>query len=262
MAEHEAPPRIEVSDLRKSYGGLEALKGISFSIRAGEICGYLGPNGAGKSTTVKILTGLLRADAGSARVAGFDPAVDPVEAKRRLGYVPESAALFEALTAYEYLTFVGGLHGIPDRDLRFRIGEFMRLFQLGAEASQRMSGYSKGMKQKVAIAAALLHDPPVVLLDEPLSGLDANAAFVVKEILRSLAREGKAVLFCSHVLEVVERLCDRVVIIDRGEIVADGPMERIKSTAGLEDFFRRLTSGEDLSAVAEGFLKSLREGPR
>lgn len=260
MVEHE--PLIQVIDLRKRYGELEALKGISFSIRAGEICGYLGPNGAGKSTTVKILTGLLRPDAGGARVAGFDPATQPVEAKRRLGYVPESAALFEALTAYEYLTFVGGLHGVPERDLRFRIGKFLQLFQMGAEASQRMAGYSKGMKQKVAIAAALLHDPPVVLLDEPLNGLDANAAFVVKEILRSLAREGKAVLFCSHVLEVVERLCDRVVILDRGQIAADGPMERIKATAGLEDFFRRLTSSEDLTAVAEEFLRSLREGPR
>lgn len=260
MAEHK--PLIQVADVRKRYGDVEALKGISFSIGPGEICGYLGPNGAGKSTTVKILTGLLRPDAGWARVAGYDPALQPVEAKRRLGYVPETAALFEALTAYEYLTFVGGLHGLSDRDLRFRIGKFLQLFQLGAEASQRMSGYSKGMRQKVAIAAALLHDPPVVLLDEPLNGLDANAAFMVKEILRNLAREGKAVLFCSHVLEVVERLCDRVVILDRGQIVADGPMERIKATAGLEDFFRRLTSNEDLTAVAEGFLRSLREGPR
>ena len=262
MADAGSPALIEVSDLRKRYGELEALKGITFSIRAGEICGYLGPNGAGKSTTVRVLTGLLKPDSGSARIVGFDPVTQPVEAKRRFGYVPESAALFEALTAYEYLMFVGGLYGLSDKDLHYRIGKFLQLFGLGAEAAQRMSGYSKGMKQKVAITAALLHDPPVVLLDEPLSGLDANSAFVVKEILRSLAKEGKAILFCSHVLEVVERLCDRVVIIDRGAIAAEGPMDRIKSRAGLEEFFRRLTTEEDLSAVTEGFLKSLREGPR
>lgn len=255
--------RIEVEGLRRSFGSVDALRGIGFSIRAGEICGLLGPNGAGKSTTVKILVGLLRRDGGSVRVCGFDPDVDPVEAKRRIGYLPESAAMYESLSAYEYLRFAGGLYGVPDRALDFRIGEYLRLFGLGAESAQRMSGYSKGMKQKVAVASALLHDPEVVLLDEPLNGLDANAAYVVKELLRSLAREGKAILFCSHVLEVVERLCDRAIIIDRGAIVADGPMDSLRREggAGLEELFRRLTSAEELSGVAEEFLRGLRRGP-
>lgn len=249
-----------VEDLRKSYGSLEALKGISFGVARGEICGYLGPNGAGKSTTVKIITGLIQKSSGAVKINGIDIDQNPFGVKRSIGYVPESGAVYESLTAWEYLMFVGRLYGLSDADLRFKIEKFMELFGLKAELHERMSSYSKGMRQKVVITSALLHDPDLILFDEPLHGLDANAAFIVKELLRNLAREGKTVLFCSHILEVVERLCDRVVIIDKGRIVADGTVASLRSgNESLEYIFRQLTLGQDMAGVTEEFLKALRK---
>jgi ABC-2 type transport system ATP-binding protein len=252
---------VEVSQLRKTYGAFEALKGISFSLARGEILGYLGPNGAGKSTTVKILAGLIQKTLGQVRVCGFDLDASPLEIKRRLGYLPENVALYESLTAVEYLQFIARLHGLPEAQLNHKIEKFVDIFQIKAESRDRMSAYSKGMKQKVAIAASLIHDPEVVLFDEPLNGLDTNAAFVVKEILRSLAREGKSVLFCSHVMEVVERLCDRAIIIDHGTILADGKIGSLTSNASLEETFRKMTGASDLAVVTEEFLRELRKGP-
>lgn len=253
---------IEVADLTRAFGDKEVLRGVSFRVLPGEICGYLGPNGAGKTTTVKILCGLLRPDGGSVRIAGFDPRQAPLETKRRIGYLPESGALFDVLTPREYLTFVGRLYGLNGRDLESRIDGFLRAFHLEAHAGQNLLSASRGMKQKVALAAALLHDPPVLLLDEPLTGLDANSALIVKELLRRLAKRGKAILFCSHVLEVVERLCDRVVILDSGRVVADGAMKDIRAQAGagLEDFFRRLTGSIEPGAVADEVLRGFPHG--
>src|SRR5689334_11271210 len=194
---------IETDKLGRSYGNNVALSDLTLQVGPGEILGFLGPNGAGKSTTVKILTGMIKPDSGRARVAGFDVVKEPIEVKRRIGYVPESAALYESLTAREYLELIASLYHEPRASALQRIEELLDRFELSDARDQRLSEFSKGMKQKVLIASALMHRPEVVFLDEPLTGLDANAALVVKELNRSLAAQGRTIFFCSHVLEVV-----------------------------------------------------------
>ena len=221
------------------------------------MCGYLGPNGAGKSTTVKILTGTLRATSGVADVAGFDVAEQPLEVKTRIGYVPETGSMYQMLSVMEYLTLVGTLHHMEPADIAERSVKMLQLFCIGDSANNRIDTLSKGMRQKVVLSAAMLHDPEVLLFDEPLSGLDANAARTVKEIVRGLANHGKTVLYCSHVLDVVERLCDRVIILDHGSIVADGTPQELMSATNrktLETVFRAVTSSEDQEEVAEQFV--------
>jgi ABC-2 type transport system ATP-binding protein len=252
---------IHIDNLFKSYGDKQALAGISFSAQPGEILGFLGPNGAGKSTTVKILTGLLHPDGGSAQVAGFDVVREPIEVKRRIGYVPETGALYESLTAYEYLELIANLQKLDRAVYRKRIDEFLGLFDLAHEARNQMASFSKGMRQKILISAALLHNPPVLLFDEPLNGIDANSALVFKELLRKLSQQGKTILFCSHVLEVVERLCTRIIIIDKGRLVLEGtPASIIQRTgaATLEQAFSLLTGVKDAAAHAEEFVQALR----
>jgi ABC-2 type transport system ATP-binding protein len=251
---------IRTDHLSKDYGGKTALADLSMSAEPGEILGFLGPNGAGKSTTVKILTGMIRASGGSATVAGFDVATDPIEVKKRIGYVPETAALYDGLTASEYLELVGALHHLEPRAAASRRRELLDLFGLGAVVDQRMTEFSKGMRQKVLIASALLHRPEVLFLDEPLDGLDANAAAVVKEVLKKLAEQGRTILFCSHILEVVERICTRIVIINGGRAVASGTAEDIRAatgTATLEEAFSHLTGVRDVRQVANEFLTAL-----
>jgi ABC-2 type transport system ATP-binding protein len=242
---------IEVQTLVKDYGQLRALDGVSFAVPAGRICGYLGPNGAGKSTTVRILCGLLPPTAGAARVAGFDVERDPFEVKRRVGYVPESGALYGALTPREHLILTCELFGVDPADLHDRVARQLELLDLAEQSDRRIDTLSKGMRQKVLIAAALVHDPEVLLMDEPLNGLDVHSVRAVKDLLREQASRGRAVLYCSHLLDVVERLCDQVVIIERGRILVDTAthelLERFPQ-ATLEDVFHSLTS----AAVAEG----------
>src|SRR5580765_3719541 len=193
---------IQTESLYKTYEGKAAVIDLSFRVEPGEILGFLGPNGAGKSTTVKILTGMIRPSKGRAIVAGYDVVEQPLEVKKRIGYVPETAALYDGLTAAEYLELIGCLHHLDRRTAETRSGELLELFGLGDVRQQRMTEFSKGMRQKVLIASALLHRPDVLFLDEPLDGLDANAAAVVKELLKKLAAQGKTILFCSHILEV------------------------------------------------------------
>jgi len=220
---------IEAAGLTKRYGTVTALSGVSFQVRPGEILGYLGPNGAGKSTTVKILTGLLRPDFGVARVGGFDVATHPLEAKRLLGLVPETGALYEALSAEEYLRFVGDLHGLPRTQSAGRTQELLDFLELDRGAWQRrMTGYSKGMKQRVAIAAALLHEPQVLLFDEPLDGLDVGATIKVKALIAQEAAAGRTILYCSHLLDIVERICTRIIILAQGRIRMDGSLADIQ----------------------------------
>ena len=195
---------IHTRKLRRLYGETAALHELDLDVSAGEILGFLGPNGAGKSTTVKILAGMIKPTSGEARVAGFDIVTQAIEVKQRIGYVPESSALYESLTAREYLHLVASLHHQEPATARQRIDELLERFDLAAARDQRLTEYSKGMKQKVLIASALMHRPDVLFLDEPLTGLDANAALVVKELLRSLAAQGRTIFFCSHILEVVE----------------------------------------------------------
>lgn len=251
---------INVRQLTKTYNETEALRSISFTVPAGQVCGYLGPNGAGKSTTVKILTGVLRPTSGEACVAGFDCVHESLEVKKRIGYVPETGTVYSTLSANEYLALCGALHEMEPEEVAERSARMLELFQIKDVSDRRLDTLSKGMRQKVVISAALLHDPEVVLFDEPLSGLDANAALLIKDIVRGLAERGKTILYCSHILDVVERLCERVIILDGGEIVADGMTAELLSVSRrgtLEKLFRSLTATEDNKELVGAFLGSL-----
>jgi len=251
---------IETEHLTRSYGSKRALDDLNLLVEPGEILGFLGPNGAGKSTTVKILTGLIRPSSGRALVAGFDVVEQPLEVKRRIGYVPETAALYDALTAAEYLELVACLHHMDEKTAASRRNELLDLFGLGDVQNQRLTEYSKGMRQKVVMTAALLHRPEVLFLDEPFDGLDANAAAVAKELLKRLAAQGRTILFCSHILEVVERVCSRIVIINEGRQIAQGTADGIRRSAGagtLEEAFSRLTGVRDVGQVAADLLAAL-----
>ena len=255
---------IRVDQLTKRYGDKEALCGVTFDIESGQVCGYLGPNGAGKSTTVRILTGVMPPTSGAASVAGFDVTAEPLEVKRRIGYVPETAAAYSTLSVEEYLALVGALHQMDPADVDQRSRRSLELFGIKDSAQSRIDTLSKGMRQKVVITAALLHDPDVLLFDEPLSGLDANAARVVKDVVRGLADRGKAVLYCSHVLDVVERLCDRVIILDHGQIVADGTPTQLKDASQgetLESVFRSLTSSDNQDEIASELVDTVSGTP-
>jgi len=246
--------------LTRRFGDLLAVDSVTLSIPAGQICGYLGPNGAGKTTTVKMLTGLIQPTGGVASVSGFDIQKDTVEAKKRIGYVPESGALYQSLTPFEYLSLIGRLYGMDETALTRRIEEFVDFFQIKDQLHQRMNTFSKGMKQKVVIASALIHNPEVIFLDEPLNGLDANSALLLKEVIKNLAGEGKTVFYCSHILEVVESLCDRVVIVDKGKVVADGSVHELKDMtqrSSLAAVFSKLTHAEDLEGLARAFSDRL-----
>jgi len=258
VTEPTLEPAIILHDLRKRYGDKEVLQGIDLTVPAGHVLGYLGPNGAGKTTTVKIMIGMLVDFTGSARVCGFDVARDPLEVKRRIGYVPEAGALYEALTPLEFLALVGRLFEMPENVLHDKSLELLRLFGLADERRKRMTTFSKGMKQKVLIIAGLIHNPRVIFLDEPLSGLDANSTVVVKELIANLAAAGRTVFYCSHMMDVVERVCDRIVILDRGRVVADGTFESLQSQvkqASLERIFTQLTSAGGHEQTAREFVQ-------
>jgi ABC-2 type transport system ATP-binding protein len=251
---------ILTEHLSRRYGPKVALADLSLRVEPGEILGFLGPNGAGKSTTVKMLTGMIRPSAGRAMVAGFDIVEQPMEAKKRIGYVPETAALYDGLTAAEYLELIACLHHLDPKMMRSRLGELLELFGLAVDQHRRMTEFSKGMRQKVLIAAALIHRPDVLFLDEPLDGLDANAALIVKEVLKQLAGQGRTILFCSHILDVVERMCTRIVIIDNGRQIVDGTAEQIREHTGartLEEAFSRLTGVHDVGRVAAELIAAL-----
>ena len=251
---------IDVRGLTRSYGAKLAVDNLSLQAAPGEIVGFLGPNGAGKSTTVKVITGLIRPDSGTVTVCGFDVVREPLEVKRRLGYVPETAAIYDSLSALEYLELVACLHHLDPEPARVRRRELLELFGLSAQAGQRLSEFSKGMRQKVVLAAALIHRPDVLVLDEPLDGLDASTAMVVKELLKKLADQGKTILFSSHILEVVERMCTRIVIINHGRVVTSGTAADIRAAAGaatLEEAFSRLTGVRDAHEVTADFLAAL-----
>jgi ABC-2 type transport system ATP-binding protein len=252
---------ITVEDLRFGYDGLEVLHGISFSIGRGEVTGLLGPNGAGKSTTLKILTGILQPRSGRVEVEGCALPSQAYELKQRIGYVPEAAELYETHSALEFLEMCGRLHEIEERSLQLRIDALLEAFGLSGQRRQRLGAYSKGMRQKVLIAAALIHDPALILLDEPLTGLDIDAAVLTKGLLAALAARGKTVLYSSHVLDVVEKVCARVLIIDRGSLIADGSPEELKSTihkGSLEDVFREVTHAESVEPRITAIIEGLR----
>ena len=251
---------IRTERLTKIYGNKAALSDLDLEIRPGELFGFLGPNGAGKSTMVKILTGLVRPTSGRAWVAGFDVIEQPLEARARLGFVPESPRLYESLTADSFLDVMGALYHLDPATSRMRRNDLVELFGLGDVRHQRLREFSKGMRQKVVIAAALIHRPDVLILDEPFDGLDANTALVMKGLLKEMAAQGKSVLFSSHVLEVVERICTRICIIDAGRKVAEGTAEEIRRqfrAGSLDEAFSRLTGIREPSDVAADILAAL-----
>lgn len=255
---------LEVSQLRKRYGEREVLGGVSFCIRPGEAVAYLGPNGAGKSTTVKIIAGLLRPDSGHVRICGHDLANSPLEAKRKLGYVPDSAAMYETLTPEEYLSLVAELYHLDRALAAERIEQMTGAFELEGVRYRSIETLSRGQRQKVLILAALLHDPDVLLLDEPLNGLDINSGLALRQILMRLLERGKSILFCSHILEVVERLCARTVVLHQGNVVADEStavlLQRTPS-GSLEAVFRQLTKPAQADAGVQAFLQALEQSP-
>jgi ABC-2 type transport system ATP-binding protein len=217
---NETQPIIQIQNLQKFYERTQVLKDINLTVNAGEVVGYIGPNGAGKSTTIKILIGLIPDYAGDVSVLGYNVRENPIEVKRRIGYVPEQAALYDSLTPREYLRFIGQLHSLELTAVEHKAMELLRIFGLELNADDRMTTFSKGMRQKVLLISGLLHNPDIIFLDEPLSGLDANAVVLVKEIIRQLADSGKTIFYSSHIMDVVERISDRIVIINRGEIIA------------------------------------------
>jgi ABC-2 type transport system ATP-binding protein len=252
---------VLLDHLTKVFGSQTAVDAISFEIPAGQIVGFLGPNGAGKSTTLKMLTGMIEPTSGTATVCGFDLRRDPIEVKRHVGFVPDSGAVFESLTGLEYLEMVAALYGIPRSAARHRIEQFITFFDLGFDTltDKLLGAYSKGMRRKVVITAALLHNPPVVFFDEPLDGLDANAAVGFKALIQTLAREGKTIVYSSHILDVVERVCHRVIIIDKGKVLVDGKPDELvaaSSSGTLERLFTQLTGGAELERKAEDFAKT------
>jgi ABC-2 type transport system ATP-binding protein len=251
---------IVTEHLFKSYGSKTAVVDLNLHVEPGEILGFLGPNGAGKSTTVKILTGLIQPGSGRAIVAGFDVVQQPLEVKKRIGYVPETPALYDSLTATEYLELVACLHHLEPRSSATRRHELLDLFGLTSVADQRLREFSKGMRQKVVLAAALIHRPEVLILDEPLDGLDANTAMVVKELLKKMASQGRTIMFSSHILEVVERICTRIFIVNHGRQVTSGTSAEIRAASDastLEEAFSRLTGVRDVGQVTADFLASL-----
>jgi ABC-2 type transport system ATP-binding protein len=254
---------ISLQKLTKRFGAQVAVDELTLEIPARQIVGFLGPNGAGKSTTLKMLTGMLAPTSGTATICGFDLLTQPLEVKRNVGFVPESGAVFESLTGLEYLEMVSALYGIAPAAARERIKQFIAFFDLSFTTltDKLLGAYSKGMRRKVVITAGLLHNPQVVLFDEPLDGLDANAAVGFKALIQTLAHEGKTIVYSSHVLDVVERVCDRVVIIDQGRLLVDGKPDELvaQHQAGtLEKLFTKLTGGGELERRAEDFAKTFR----
>jgi len=253
-------PLLEAVNLSKTYAGRPAVDNVSFSIRPGEVLGYLGPNGSGKSTTVKMLAGLLSPSSGQILFRGERIAHDLVAYKRRLGYVPEEANLYSFLTGWEYLDLVGTLRGMDRRRLAEKSAVFLEGLSLYPHRHTPISAYSKGMRQRILLIAALMHDPEVVILDEPFSGLDVISALIMRKVINLVAARGKAIVFCSPVLEVVEKVCSHLLILRRGTVVAHGSIEEIRSGTlmpALEDTFLHLTEQVDADKMAGNILAAI-----
>jgi ABC-2 type transport system ATP-binding protein len=252
---------LELRGVSKNFRGITAVDHISFSARPGEVTGYLGPNGSGKSTTIKIITGLIEASSGSILFDGRPIGDDLIAYKRHMGYVPEEPHLYAHLSGLEYLSMVGGLRELPRRQTADRIDGLLRLLSLHDDRHAPISAYSKGMRQKVLLAAALLHNPDLLLLDEPFSGLDVGTSLVLRSLIQELASRGKVVLFSSHELETVERVCAHVIILHRGKIVADDSIEHLRTLMALpslEAIFSQLAVEQDTAAISRQIADLIR----
>jgi ABC-2 type transport system ATP-binding protein len=246
---------IETQHLVKLYGEKAAVNDVSFQVYGGEVFGFLGPNGAGKTTTIKMIVGLLQPTSGMVKVSGYDVQQQPLQAKAASGYVPDTPNLYAKLSGRELLRFVGDLFEMDRQQAERRIDELLKLFELESAADDTIDSYSHGMQQKAALASALIHDPKVLVLDEPTVGLDPRSARVIKDILRQMADRGAAVFLSTHILEIAERMCDRIGIINNGSLVAVGSMEELRSLgkgeSSLEDIFLSLTGGAEYAEIAE-----------
>jgi len=255
-------PVITLEDLRMSYGANDVLMGINLEIPKGQIIGYIGPNGAGKSTTIKIILGMVNGYSGRVTVLGQDIADGKVDYKRHIGYVPETSDMYDSLTPYEYLTFLGEVYGLSYDTVNKRAKKLMNIFGIEQEYHSRISSFSKGMRQKVLLIACLIHNPDILFLDEPLSGLDANSVLVVKEVLANLASSGKTIFYSSHIMEVVEKISDRIILLSHGQVIADGTFEELKersSEGSLEEIFNQLTGFNSHKEIADEFVDVLNE---
>lgn len=255
--EHSNEVVLSIRGLEKHYGSKRVLQGIDLDVYKGQIIGYIGANGAGKSTTVKIILGLEERSAGTIKIFGEELAEGSIEYKRKIGYVPEMADVYDNLTACEYLTFVGELYGLDSEVANQKAEQLMKLFGIAEVYHKKIASYSKGMRQKVLIISSLLHNPDLLFFDEPLNGLDANTVMVFKEILTQLAVQGKTVFYSSHIMDVVEKISSRIVLINGGKIVADGSFAELKSQnheGTLEQIFNQLTGFNDHQEIAEQFV--------
>jgi len=253
-------PAVELKDVVKRYGEIQALDHVDLAINQSEIFGLLGPNGSGKSTTLKMLLGLVQPDSGTVTVLGMNVQQDPVALKRQLGYVPESPRLYEFLTGIEYLDFIGDVYGMPPDEKKNKINEYLKALQLEGREGDMINSYSEGMKQKIALISAFLHRPKLLILDEPLNGLDPRSARIVKEFLHELKRQGVTTILSTHVLEIAQALCDRIGIMYSGKLLALGNMNELRQMAklpdsGLEEIFLKVTGTGDTKAVVEELLK-------
>ena len=249
-------PLIETHDLIKQYGDKLAVNKVSFEVYPGEVFGFLGPNGAGKTTTIKMIVGLLQPSSGTIKVAGYDVQSQSLLSKAASGYVPDTPNLYAKLTGRELLSFVADLYNLEHKQAARRIDELLRMFDLMEAADDTIDSYSHGMQQKASLAAALIHDPRVLVLDEPTVGLDPKSARLIKDILRQIADRGAAVMLSTHILEIAERMCDRIGIINKGQLVAVGTMDELRALgktgqASLEDIFLSLTGGAEVAEIAE-----------
>lgn len=236
---------LEIKNLTKKFGEKVAVDNIDLSVKSGEIYGFLGPNGAGKTTTIKMIVGMLMPDGGSISVDGIDAINDDVEAKRQIAYVPDSPEIYDIMTGRQYLNFIADVFELSDEERNKQIDRYAEVFEMQDNLDVMIAGYSHGIKQKIVIMGALIHSPKLLILDEPMVGLDAKSSFRLKEIMRALADEGRTVFFSTHVMEVAENICDRIGIINRGKVIAVGTLDEIKAaakdTGSLEKIFLELT---------------------
>ncbi len=256
-------PVIILKDLKMRYkeDGEDVLKGIDLTVYPGQIIGYIGPNGAGKSTTVKIMLGMVKQFRGEVRVLDYDIRKEDISYKKHIGYVPEIATLYDSLSGEEYLIFIGELYGLSKESVLAKSKEMYALFDMLPAFQNRISSYSKGMKQKLMIIASLIHNPDILFFDEPISGLDANSVMIFKALIKKLAEAGKTIFYSSHIMEVVEKISDRIIIIDQGQIIADGDFQTLKQNreeGSLQEIFSQLTGFHNHDDIASAFIDCMK----
>jgi ABC-2 type transport system ATP-binding protein len=251
---------IEIIDLTKRYGNITAVSQINLTIPDGQFFGFLGPNGAGKTTTIKILVGLLRPTSGTVSIEGFDVQTQPIQAKQVVGFIPDKPFIYEKLTGKEFLRFTAGLYQVKEHHVETRIEQLLEMFELADWGDELVESYSHGMRQKLVMSAALIHQPKVIVVDEPMVGLDPKGARLVKQIFKDICTQGTTIFMSTHTLEIAEQMCDQIAILQQGKIIAQGTIDELRQIAStsmtrLEDIFLELTGGREMREVIE-FLKT------